>query len=81
MVARAAVQEGAAGSLPASETERVLAGISDGSQVSDWARDSVALCLKTELAEPKADGTISPLERVRRSEIAGIIYNLYFSLK
>ena len=77
MVARAAIREGAAGALPASETERVLAGISDGSQVSDWARDSVALCLKTELAEPRADGTISPQERVRRSEIAGIIYNLY----
>ena len=77
MVARAALQAKAVEPVSEKETEDVLAALPDGGQISDWARDSVALCLKTGLTEAKSDGTIVPLETVRRSEIAGIIYNLY----
>ncbi|MBQ1302492.1 MAG: S-layer homology domain-containing protein, partial [Firmicutes bacterium] len=80
MVARAALQAKAAKPISEKEAEDALAALPDGGQISDWARDSVALCLKTGLTEAKPDGTIVPLETVRRSEIAGIIYNLYFSI-
>ena len=76
-VARAALQAKAAEPVSEKEAEDVLAALPDGNQVSDWARSSMALCLKTGLTEAKPDGAIVPLEKVRRSEIAGIIYNLY----
>ena len=79
MVARAALQEKAADPVSEKEAEEILALLRDGSQVSDWARVSVALCLKNGLAEEPA-GQILPTERVKRSEIAGIIYNLYFKI-
>ena len=78
MVARAALQEQAVAPLTAQEAEAVLAESPDGTQVSDWARGSVALCLKRGLAETEVSEEIRPAERVKRSEIAGVIYNLYF---
>lgn len=80
MVARAALQAKAVSPITDQEAEAALAAVPDGTQVSDWARNATALCLKTGLTEAKADGTIVPAEKVCRSEIAGIIYNLYFRL-
>ena len=80
MVARAALQAKAVSPITDQEAEAVLAAVPDEAQVSGWARNATALCLKSGLTEAKPDGAIAPLETVRRSEIAGIIYNLYFSV-
>lgn len=48
----------------------------DASQISDWAADSVAFCLKNGLMNGNTDGSFAPQGNVLRAELAQVLSNI-----
>ena len=48
----------------------------DASQISDWAADSVAFCLKNGLMNGNTDGSFAPQGNVLRAELAQVLRNI-----
>jgi hypothetical protein len=59
-----------------SEMKDLLAKYSDGTAVSDYAKKSVALCLKSGIVNGTSSNTISPKEQVTRAEVAVMVQHL-----
>ncbi|THF77599.1 glycoside hydrolase family 97 catalytic domain-containing protein [Cohnella fermenti] len=76
IMARAIAFTGLDASLGDSEIDERLAGYSDAADVSDYARASVALCLKTGLVTGKSAATIAPKDAVTRAEVAVMVQRL-----
>ncbi len=58
------------------DTKEILASYKDSKNISSWARESVALCLKLEITSGKGNGLISPKTNITRAEIAVFMQKL-----
>ncbi len=76
MVARAMKLTGLAPALTSSESAALLEGFADSTDVSDFADESVAACLKTGVVTGKDGGRIAAKENITRAEVAVIIQRL-----
>ncbi len=63
-------------SLTDSEASALLAKFTDGKSVSQYAKTSVAMCLKAGIITGSSPTTISPKSNVTRAEVAVMIQNL-----
>jgi len=59
-------------SLTDSEVSALLANYSDGTAISNYAKASVAACLRTGVVIGTSSGTILPTDYVTRAEVAVI---------
>lgn len=73
MLARAAKLRGVRGC--SDKWEEILTPFSDVSDASMWARDALAFCVQENILITE-DGQLAPKIRVKRDEIAAMIYNL-----
>ncbi len=48
----------------------------DAEKISDWARESVGICLKNGLMKGNTDGSFDPKGTVSRAQMAQVLYNL-----
>ena len=55
----------------------VLDAFSDSSSVSDWARQSMAWGVASELVHGYSDGTLAPGEDVKRERVAAVLMNAF----
>jgi hypothetical protein len=58
------------------EARDILAAFSDDGDVSGWAEDSVAKCVKTGIVTGKDNGRIAPLDNITRAEAASMARRL-----
>ncbi|MGS0763922.1 fibronectin type III domain-containing protein [Syntrophomonas curvata] len=63
-------------SLTDSEVKNLLANFTDASDISDYAPNSIALCLKTGIASGRSSSTVAPLDYITRAETAAMIQRL-----
>ncbi len=75
MVAKAAELCGLDTSLQSGEMRDMLAQFGDYVETSVWARDSLAICYKSDILNQK-DINIKPKDPIKRCEIAQMVYNL-----
>jgi len=63
------------------EKEELLARFSDQDQVSDWAQNSAAACIKIGIIRGNPDGTFAPLADTTRAASAAMISRLLDAAK
>ena len=80
MVARAAKLCGHDATLSDTEVRNILSGFDDYKKASDWSKESIAFCCKTEILDGGVMN-INPKEPVTRAEIASMLYNLLSNSK
>jgi hypothetical protein len=61
---------------PCSEAAGQLAGFADSGKISDYAKQSVADCLKAGVVSGRTGSTIAPKENMTRAEVAVIVQRL-----
>jgi|GEM_PF-1063527 len=76
MTARAMKLTGLKADFTAEEVDRLIAGFRDGDTSSDYARNSIAACIKTEISSGRDGGRISPKDNITRAEVAVIVRRL-----
>ena len=76
MIARAMRITGLEQELKASEVSLLLAKYSDGTAASDYAKTSIAACLKTGIITGRSSSTIAPRNNITRAEVAVIVKKL-----
>ncbi len=76
MIARAMKITGLNVSLTDSETSSLLAGYTDCASAADYAKGSIAACLKTGIVSGTSKVTISPKDDVTRAEVAAMVERL-----
>jgi hypothetical protein len=76
ILARAMELTGLKVSLTDSEISTLLSGYSDGATVSDYAKKSVAMCIKSGVVSGTSATTLSPKEHVTRAEVAVMVERL-----
>lgn len=70
MIARAMKITGLEISLTYSETSSLLAAYTDGASAADYAKGSIAACLKAGIVSGTSESTISPKDHITRAEVA-----------
>lgn len=75
MVIRAAEICGFDTEMQSTAVRDVLAVFADYTQVSDWARQAVAVCYDNDIL-PQSDLLISPKHHVTRGEVSQMLYNM-----
>lgn len=58
------------------EVEKLLEGYQDADKFADYARDSIAACIKAGVATGKNDKLIASKDNITRAELAVIIQRL-----
>lgn len=58
------------------EVEKLIAGFTDGSQTSDWSRNSVAACVKAGIISGRTGNMAAPEDNITRAEVAVMIRRL-----
>lgn len=76
MIARAIKLTGLKVTLSESETEKLLAGFDDSENVADWAKESMAACIKTGISTGRSVNTLAPKEEITRAEAAVLVRRL-----
>ena len=76
MIARAMKITGLQTELKDSEISSLLTNYKDGSAASNYAKSSIAACLKTEIVAGRTDNTIAPKNHITRAEAAAIVQRL-----
>lgn len=76
MIARAMKLTGLEVSLTNSDISGLLTGYTDTTSFSDYAKDSIAACLKTGIVSGTSKNTISPKNYVTRAEVAVMVERL-----
>ncbi|HYE82167.1 MAG TPA: YDG domain-containing protein [Clostridia bacterium] len=76
MIARAMNLTGLKAELKAGELETLLAGFRDSEQSAEWAKDSVAACVKTGIVTGKSGKALAPKDEMTRAEVAVIVRRL-----
>jgi hypothetical protein len=76
MIARAMKITGLKSELKDSEIRDLIANYSDGSVTSDYAKTSIADCLKTGMVTGRTSDTIAPKDCITRAEVAVIVQRL-----
>jgi hypothetical protein len=75
MAGRGLKLAGMGGSLTASETDSILEGFADHASIPDWAKESVALCIKNGIITGQGD-SIDPNDALTRAQAAAISVRL-----
>jgi len=70
MIARAMKITGLGVSLSDRETSSLLAAYTDGASAADYAKGSIAACLKAGIVSGTSENTIAPQDYVTRAEVA-----------
>ena len=76
MVSRAMKITGLKIDLKAGEAEKLLVSAKVSGKVTDWAKDTVATCIKAGIIPGKDDKLTAPKENISRAEVAVIIRKL-----
>ena len=76
IIARAMKLTGLSVSLTDSETSALLAKYTDGASVSDFAKTSAAICLKSGVVTGSSETSLSPKAYVTRAEVAVMVQRL-----
>ncbi len=76
MIARAMKITGLKPEMKDSEINPLLSRYSDGTAVSDFARTSIAACLKTGIITGRSSSAIAPKDFITRAEVAVIVQRL-----
>ncbi|MGE5404777.1 MAG: InlB B-repeat-containing protein [Candidatus Saccharibacteria bacterium] len=76
MIARAMRITGLKSEIKDSEISSLLANYSDQTAASDYARTSIAACLKTGIITGRSSNTIAPKNCISRAEVAVIVQRL-----
>jgi hypothetical protein len=76
MIARAMKITGLNSELKDSEISSLLAKYPDGTAASDYAKTSIAACLKTGIITGRSSSTIAPKDYITRAEVAVIVQRL-----
>lgn len=76
IIARAMQITGVDAGLTGGEAGRLLDGFSDGAQVSAYAADSAAACLKTGITSGTGSEKLSPGAHITRAEVAVMVQRL-----
>lgn len=76
ILARSMKSTGLSASLSDSEISGLLAKYSDGTAISDYARGSVAACIKTGVVTGASAVSIAPKAYVTRAEVAAMVQRL-----
>ena len=76
MIARAMKITGLDATLTDSEMVTLLASYTDSANASDYAKTSIADCLKTGVITGRSNGTVAPKENITRAEVAVIVQRL-----
>ena len=59
--------------LTQEEINSLLSGFGDSGQSSEWAKESLATCLKTEIVSGKGSNILAPKDNITRAEVAVIV--------
>ncbi len=62
--------------ISSGETDKLLAGFTDAAQAADYAKDSIAVCVKTGVVSGRSSTIVAPKDNITRAEIAVIIKRL-----
>ncbi len=76
MTARAMKLTGLKAELTANEAEQLLAGFTDAGEAADYAKLSMAACLKTGIMTGRDNDTAAPKSNITRAEVAVIVKRL-----
>ncbi len=76
MIARAMKITGLNASMTGSEISTLLGSYSDAGNASDYAKESIAVCLKTGIIMGRGNSAIAPQNYITRAEVAVIIERL-----
>ncbi|MEN6327430.1 MAG: S-layer homology domain-containing protein, partial [Syntrophomonas sp.] len=76
MIARTMDITGLKTEIAAGEADKLLTKFSDANQASDYARSSIAECLKTAIASGRNGGLIAPKDNITRAEAAVMVQKL-----
>lgn len=76
IIARAMQITGLAPTLTDSEVEALLSTFTDASDISSYAKKSIAACVDTRVVFGKADGTVAANDSITRAEVAVIVERL-----
>jgi hypothetical protein len=76
MTARAMNITGLKAEFKADEAEKLLAGFADSADASAFAKDSIAVCIKTGVISGKGNNLLAPKDNITRAEAAAIIQRL-----
>lgn len=76
MIARAMKITGMKAELKDSDVSSLLANYTDGAVSSDYAKTSIAACLKTGIITGRSNNTIEPKNYITRAEVAQILHRL-----
>ncbi|MEA4920304.1 MAG: S-layer homology domain-containing protein [Clostridiaceae bacterium] len=76
MITRAMMITKLSAGLTDSETNQLLSTFSDGESASDYAKESIASCLKTGIISGTSETTISPKANITRAEVAVMVERL-----
>jgi hypothetical protein len=58
------------------EAEKLLAGFTDAAKAADYARNSIAACLKAGIVSGRGGRLIAPKDNITRAEVAAIVQRL-----
>jgi hypothetical protein len=76
MIARAMRITGLKSEMNDSEISALIANYADGTAASDYAKTSIATCLKTGVITGRTSDTIAPKDCITRAEVAVIVQRL-----
>jgi hypothetical protein len=76
MIARAMKITGLDATLTDSTISTLMAGYTDTSDASDYAKTSIVACLKTGVVTGRSSSTVAPKENITRAEVAAIVQRL-----
>ena len=76
MLARAMWLTGLDASLTNGKTKALLGKYTDGALVSEYAKESVAACIKTGITSGTSATTLSPKADITRAEVAVMVQRL-----
>ncbi len=76
IIARAMKITGLTIALTGSDVSALIGAYTDGASASDYAEDSIAVCLKAAIVTGTSDSTIAPKDNVTRAEVAVMIERL-----
>jgi hypothetical protein len=76
MISRAMKITGLYKDLSESETNKILSSCKDSTDISGFAQESSAACLKAEVIFGTGSGKISPKDNISRAEVAVIVQRM-----
>ena len=76
MIARAMEITGLDLALEPNESHKILESYKDSGEISEWARESAAICIKAGVISGKGDQGLKPRDSITRAEVAVIVQRL-----